>query len=60
MPKPTIDSAKCKASGECLHTCPMSVFSKEDKKIVVSKPDECIGCMACQVACPNSAIKVTQ
>jgi NAD-dependent dihydropyrimidine dehydrogenase PreA subunit len=58
MPKPTIDEKKCTGCGTCVEVCPMEVFTKEKDKSVVKKPDECIGCKACEVQCPESAIKV--
>jgi NAD-dependent dihydropyrimidine dehydrogenase PreA subunit len=38
----------------------MQVFGldKSVKKSVVKKPDECIGCRACEVQCPAKAIVV--
>jgi len=58
MPKPVIDYKKCKNSFTCVDVCPMEVFVKEKGKVAVKKPDECIGCKACEVQCPNEAIKV--
>ena len=63
MPKPVIDYSKCNVTKTCIEVCPMEVFElqkdKNDKdKVVVSKPDECINCKACEVQCPKQAIKV--
>ena len=58
MPKPIIDEKKCSKCGTCVEICPMEVFAKESDKVVVKKPKECIGCRACEVQCPKSAIKV--
>ncbi|MBU4283552.1 MAG: 4Fe-4S binding protein, partial [Nanoarchaeota archaeon] len=44
--------------GNCIDVCPMQVFEKEGDKVVVKKPEECIGCRACEVQCPKGAIKV--
>lgn len=60
MPKPTIDYKKCTACGTCIGICPLTVFSKKEKKVIVEKPAECIGCKACEVQCPNAAIKVLE
>lgn len=39
--------------------CPMDVFKKgEGKKKVDLTSNECIGCRACEVQCPEGAIKV--
>jgi NAD-dependent dihydropyrimidine dehydrogenase PreA subunit len=32
--------------------------SEKGKKVVVAKPDDCIGCRACEAQCPSQAIKV--
>ena len=58
MPKPTIDYKKCTTCGQCVDICPVQVFSKEGKKVVVKKPSECIGCRACEAGCPAEAINV--
>ena len=58
MPKPIIDHEKCDLCGTCEDICPMSVFKKDDKQMNVAKPDECIGCRACEVQCPKKAIQV--
>jgi 2-oxoglutarate ferredoxin oxidoreductase subunit delta len=57
MPKPIIDKKRCTSCNICIDICPVEVFSRDkDNKVVVSKPDECIGCRACEAQCPKSAI----
>lgn len=58
MPKPTIDIKKCKGCFTCVEICPVGVFAKDGKKSKVAKPNECIGCRACEVQCSEGAIKV--
>lgn len=59
MPHPVIDKSKCTNCGKCIEICPMDVFGKdEDGNVVVVKPDECIGCRACEAHCAAGAIKV--
>ena len=59
MPYPVIDKSKCTECGKCIEICPMEVFAKDEEgKVIVAKPDECIGCRACEAHCPDGAIKV--
>jgi NAD-dependent dihydropyrimidine dehydrogenase PreA subunit len=58
MPTPKIDEEKCTNCGTCIDVCPVDVFEKGEKKAKVAKPDQCIGCKACEVQCPADAIKV--
>ena len=60
MPKPVIDSKKCTKCGTCIDICPVQVFVKEDDKVIVKNPKACIGCRACEVQCPEDAIKVEE
>lgn len=60
MPKPIIDKKKCKGCFTCVEICPVEVFTKDKKKAKVAKADECIGCRACEVQCPENAIKVEE
>lgn len=60
MPKPIIDNSKCNACKTCIEVCPMECFEEQDGKVVVSKPDECIGCHACEVQCPTQAISIEE
>ena len=41
----------------CANACPVAAIVNQDNKIVV-KPELCIGCKTCMVACPFGAIDV--
>jgi NAD-dependent dihydropyrimidine dehydrogenase PreA subunit len=63
MPRPKV-SNKCNLCKDqdsiiCIDVCPVNVFEKgKDKIITVKRPEECIGCRACEASCPKNAIKV--
>ncbi len=60
MPKPIVDKKKCKGHFLCIDVCPVNVFDKDEKakKVKVVRPDDCIGCRACEAQCPESAVKI--
>ena len=58
MPTVVIDYKKCKHCGMCVDMCPVQVYGKQGEKVVIAKPKECIGCRACEVQCPHSAITI--
>lgn len=65
MYKITIDVQKCEGDGDCVETCPSTLFELqtiEGKKIAVfsGDPEECLGCEACVTACPHEAITLTE
>jgi len=57
MPTVKIDKQKCNLCEVCIRVCPMEVFSKGDKEILIAN-DKCIGCKACEIQCDKQAIKV--
>lgn len=58
MARPIIDSKKCKQCKTCLNVCPADVFAEISGKVVVKNPDNCLECRACEMQCPQKAIKV--
>ena len=53
---PKIDKSKCSNCGTCVEICPMDVFAMVDGDVKVMKPEERIGCRACETQCPEKAI----
>jgi NAD-dependent dihydropyrimidine dehydrogenase PreA subunit len=56
----TVDKGKCDGKGECVDTCPVSVFELKDGKAEPVNVDECLGCESCVSVCPNQAIEVKE
>jgi len=56
QPIPKFDFSKCKKCGRCAEVCREHaiVFVKDEYPILI--PEQCIGCSACMIACPNKAI----
>lgn len=50
----------CKACGICAAFCPKQVFRLHEKgKPLVERPDACIGCLFCEMHCPDFAITIS-
>lgn len=63
MPTPIINKNKCNKcidqdSTICIDMCPVDVFEKKGKDIVIKDKEACIGCRACEAQCPKQAIVV--
>ena len=63
--KVEIRAERCKSCGYCVKFCPKKVLAIGDKVnskgyqyVVAANPDDCIGCAACGVVCPDAAIEV--
>jgi NAD-dependent dihydropyrimidine dehydrogenase PreA subunit len=50
MPKPVIKDPR-KVDCKVVDVCPVNVFDCKDKKLVVARPQDCIGCRACESTC---------
>ena len=61
-----VDFDECNGDNICVDVCPVDVFEmidtpghpKSEKKSDPIRESECIFCMACEVQCPEGAIKV--
>lgn len=55
----TINTKWCKSCGICSTFCPKNVFELDEQKHPVpARAQDCIGCMLCELRCPDLAIKV--
>lgn len=55
---PVVDVNKCTGVSACAEVCPTNVIDIVKGKAVVTRPNDCIECRACEAACPKGAIKV--
>ncbi len=56
QPIPKFDFSKCKKCGKCAQVCREHAIIFIKGKYPILIPDQCIGCSACMIACPNNAI----
>ena len=51
----------CKACGICSAFCPKNVISMDQTGApVIERPDDCIGCLFCELHCPDFAITIRE
>ncbi len=56
QPIPKFNFSKCKKCGRCAEVCREHAIIFVKDKYPVLIPEQCIGCSACMIACPNNAI----
>ncbi|MCX7920189.1 MAG: 4Fe-4S binding protein [bacterium] len=58
----TLNYDWCKACGICIAFCPTKVYDTENLtgKPIIARPADCIGCMLCELRCPDFAIEVDE
>lgn len=54
----TVNSKWCKKCGLCIAFCPKKVLESNGGGPLVTRPSECIGCLQCEMHCPDFAIAV--
>lgn len=56
-----INTAYCKGCEICVQICPKQVLVLDDRqKASVQAADRCIGCLNCEIYCPDFAIEVDE
>jgi 2-oxoglutarate ferredoxin oxidoreductase subunit delta len=59
--KPIIYKDWCKSCGICIAFCPKKVFECNHLgDPVVVNPEKCIGCLFCELRCPDFAVSVEE
>ena len=48
----------CNNCKMCSAVCPHAVFERNNGKVSLVRPENCMECGACQLNCPTEAIKV--
>ncbi len=57
QPIPKINKNKCKKCGRCSEVCRENAIIQIKGEFPIIIADQCIGCSACMIACPNDAIE---
>jgi len=56
-----INTAYCKGCEICVQVCPKKVLALDDRqKARVRAAEQCIGCLNCEIYCPDFAIEVEE
>lgn len=61
-----VDENRCKACDVCVSVCPAGVLAMKQEPtstlgalVSIIAPESCIGCMDCELSCPDFAIYVS-
>ena len=54
-----IEEGLCIQCGLCENICQTDVFRRNDGKLYIAYPDDCMNCMDCMFICPADAIVLT-
>jgi len=54
-----VDRERCSACGVCVEVCPLDNLRVAPEGYAFEQYDECWYCNACEVDCPEGAIKLT-
>jgi MinD superfamily P-loop ATPase len=57
QPIPKINKKKCKKCGNCSRVCRENAIVQIKGEYPILISDQCIGCSACEIACPHGAIE---
>lgn len=57
-PQVVINPTYCKGCHICVEFCPTQVFEMHGFTAVAQRADACIGCMQCELRCPDFAVTV--
>ncbi|MEW6308665.1 MAG: 4Fe-4S binding protein [Bacillota bacterium] len=55
-----LDPGRCKRCDICVEFCPKGVFVRDGAEVRVARPDDCSGCLICELLCPDHALRVTK
>jgi len=50
----------CKSCAICVEACPRRVFELKPDGAWAARPEDCVGCLQCQLKCPDFAITVEE
>lgn len=53
-----VNTKWCKKCGLCIAFCPRKVLESDGGGPSVKEPSQCIGCLMCEMHCPDFAITV--
>ena len=55
-----INEEWCKGCEVCVEVCKPQVLEMDGQVAVVRRPEDCTGCMLCELLCPDFAVEVIE